>query len=91
MALTPAHVADILATGTIVDEVEMKVDEKLKSGLLHRNAEDGFDVIVPGHLEQEQKLSLVQRFTKAGWKTVRVMNSADNGERPGLVMVTLIS
>lgn len=90
MAVTPAAVAQTIATDAIVDEVEMRVDKKLMTNAIHRNPDGGIDVIVPGHLEAEQKLSLVDRYTKAGWKTVRVMNSSDLSARLGLVMVTLV-
>ncbi len=48
----------------------------------------GYWVIIPGTFNSAEKRILVSRYTRAGWKDVRVKNSEDMEERhAGLVCI----
>ena len=88
MAIGPE---DIKIDLNAVDKIEEEVDEKIRSkGIrLDTSSKKKIEVIVPGHLNPYEKNELASRYFDAGWGSIGVMNSDENGERPGLVSVTL--
>lgn len=76
-------------TGTAVDEVMAKIDKQI----LKQSQEDPceiYRVVVSDTLSQAQRDQVVAEYVAAGWSSVYSKTSAENGERPGLLMFTLV-
>jgi len=74
-----------------IEAFEKIIDSKLNScpqdciwGTEHIR---GYWVIIPGTFNSAEKRELASRYTRAGWKDVRVKNSEDMEERAGLVCI----
>jgi hypothetical protein len=92
MAIGPNQSAINIVRKTVVEEVIRLIDKKLTdSHFLDIVKQDNsrFQIIVPGDLNISEKEYVKQQYLDAGWSSVKVLNSSDNNERPGLVAVTL--
>lgn len=68
------------------------LDPQQSTRLVHGDSDDYYyQFVLPGHLNEQEKLEIKTAYENAGWPLVVVINSADRGERAGLFMVTLYS
>lgn len=87
MAVSPMQIARF--DKTEIDRYENDIDRELRSK--HLNENGVAEIILAGNLLEVEKEALRDRYLAAGWKEVGIVNSSENGERPGLFRVTLQS
>lgn len=80
---------------TFLDECEIAIDGKMgdpqKVGAMRRGVPGRhyWNVVLYGTLTESEKVVLAKRYTDAGWNNVKVSNSSDHGEHPGLWSIEL--
>ena len=94
MAVLP-NIVDNHVDQELINRIEKEIDSKLNDPNHVRDNRRGppedpyWTIVVQGHLNHMEKGVLAGKYTKAGWPHVMVKNSDENGERPGLVGITL--
>lgn len=93
MALGPYTTATIRRTE--LDRIEASIDTILRNPTNLRQHQRGhanapyWQMQHPGSLNAQECEELRQRYLNAGWDDVKVSNSGEDGERPGLIGITL--
>lgn len=83
---------DVSWCNTEAENVIAEIEKRLNQPGVPYSIDKGMRVvklIVPGHLDEFQKAHVSEFCEEADWENVQVQNSSDNGERAGLVQVTL--
>lgn len=94
MPIGPVQILKYTNTA-VVDECIKKIDALLGNATWCKDWKCGdgstvnWSIVGPGTLTEGEKRELAARYLDAGWGTVDVRNSEDNGERPGLWAITL--
>lgn len=97
MAIKPEDCADSYTTA-VVAEIEQYIDGRMSDARWVHDWRRGpdpetglsfWDHIIRYELNSATKNEVIRRYTEAGWKRVKVLNSSENRERPGICCVTL--
>jgi hypothetical protein len=80
MAVSPTQVKYFDAEE--IDRHEQEIDKKLRCAVVMPGG--SFELILPGSLNSAEKTELTKRYEAVGWEVLRIRNSSENGERPGL-------
>jgi len=79
----------------MINKAIVEIDKKMMSPLFIRNCSRGegesisWGVTGIGSFSDAEKKEIIQQYEAAGWPTVKIINSSENGERGGLWQVTL--
>lgn len=85
MALSPAHTKRFDERD--IERHEKEIDAKLRNTVVMPGG--SFELIIPGSVSPAEKEELTKRYEDAGWEVLRIRNSYENGERPGLFGIEL--
>jgi hypothetical protein len=86
----PISPYEIAVDHSHVERVFETIDKALRDGEKLRNDRRGSPdnphwlFVGPGELSNEEKVAVQKAYINAGWSTVRVINSSEQGERSGL-------
>lgn len=99
MAIKVSEVVDILNNSVdteLLEKVENKIDKELSNPRLLASWRCGTEeygyfwrVGGDGELNEATKKALTAMYVEQGWESVTVINSSENGERPGAHIVVL--
>jgi DNA gyrase inhibitor GyrI len=70
--------------------VMQKIDSDVEVTIHEEGSCENYRVVVRDELTQEERDFICKEYLEADWKEVTSKTSAENGERPGLLMFTLI-
>ncbi len=80
----------------IITCIEELIDGKLSSkrwlnDWRRGTPEEGYwyMIVYPGELNRAEKELLVKKYLEAGYQSVEVKNSSEDGERPGMIGITI--
>lgn len=85
MAISPP---DILRLD-LIESVIKRIDSNIINTAQHFGTQDFYEVVVPDNLSRGERAQIQQEYLECGWKSVTSKTSAENGERPGLLLFTL--
>lgn len=80
-----------------VDSAIQHIDSKLsdanyvKNMVYNKDVNPTYKFGIPGTATEDDKARIKFLYRSVGWKHVKVQNSAENGERPGMVGVDLFT
>jgi hypothetical protein len=80
-----------------IERIEEAIDSKLREENSYNDYFNGhpdrkerhFYLIVVGNIASDEKIILKDRYAKAGWSRMEIVNSDENGERGGLIGIKL--
>ena len=73
----------------LCDGVMQKIDSDVENTIREEGYCNNYRVVVRDNLSPNERDSICKEYLESGWKEVTSKTSAENGERPGLLMFTL--
>lgn len=73
----------------LIETVMQKIDSDIKTTAQQEGTCESYRVIVTDNLTLEERAYIHQEYLDCDWSHVTSRTSAENGERPGLLMFTL--
>lgn len=95
MPVSPTFVQQNSHPGNFVNDVISKIDTKLSDSNYVKNwvcnsvNNPTYNFAFLGSFTEQEKKLITDAYISAGWGTVKVINSEENGERSGACGVTL--
>lgn len=80
---------DALNIPRLTEDELQRINDGLKKSAESREYRDIVRTTISRELNQQDKIYLNTIYTNVGWRRVEVINSSENGERPGIAMITL--
>lgn len=74
----------------LCESVMQKIDTDIEVTVKQEGACESYRVITADRLTTAERGFICKEYLEADWKEVTSITSAENGERPGLLMFTLI-
>lgn len=74
-----------------VIEIDKRLQDPqyLKDWVCNKEKNPTYRIPIPGEASYGDKKFIIKAYQDAGWGGVKVINSGENGERPGMVLVII--